>query len=1272
MMSLRRIFGLMLLFLFFETVVAVVTIFVFSPAYVLEACLAMTGLAVLIWVVFVVLSRVLSRERAPKTAPKVFVPAVTKPPADDSFTLEFTELMNEANRRLAGLGTSSSGKTVSTVQTLPMYLVIGQEGSGKTTAIVNCGLEPRLLAGEAQKDGQVVPTRLANFWYAERVVFVEIAGRVLMQEQDGWEKVLRVLASPQTLPKWRRLSGSTVTGSNLRGVLLACDIGTLMQTSDTHRLGAEARTLNERLQTVQRLMRADFPTYVLLTRCDSVRYFQEFFSQISDAEARRVLGVTLPAVNIGNEYADSYSDREGSRLAKFLNRLYQSLADKRMLLLAREEVTDNRALAYEFPRELKKIRVELVQFLLDVFRPSTLHAPCRLRGFYFSGRRLVPRGNVATVDGTSLDYSVVKRPSEATAFFHSVGRSSTLDYSMVTREPADKRVAKQAFLIDLFRDILPADSMGRAAVVAPRFEDSRYFNAALTACSLGLLMLSVLWVFAWKNNYQLLKEVDAAVRSTSVSPTAQPIGNLLSQLETVRPEVMTLNDNRRNGASLSYRWGMYAGNRVVDDLNSLYYTRFRQTVLDTTLGQMSGHFLTLSADAPVSEDVYKELKAYRTMSSGKCKPDEALVASMVMQVWDGIAANGLENEVLTEKQVQFYASELKFGDPYAGRIPENEEAVAQAQVYLRNLSGPDKILQVLLNQVRDKPAERLSGYASNYSQVLTGPDQMDGPYTRAGWQAVGESIREHKAVTNGEECVVGDNKTKVSLEGDATMDSQVQKLYSDTYEQSWKQYLLSHHVLPFTGTTDAAQKLRTLADNNRSPLLALVYMTSVNTNVAPMQNVRDQAKEQVIKVANGAATTIGNVATKFGISPKGVTTPGAVQVVSAPTVAGAFDPVHTMVDPGDPNKWLNEKNQPYMKALGDLGAALQALPSTVHVDVLLETQALTQAQTTLLAADSALHSLAANFPNTSSGVDVDLENLLREPIDQARRTVSSVSVVRPPAIIAGGPAVPGVPSTAPDPKAALKVKATIAQVNVSAVSLCSAASVLQRKFPFDATSTTDVSLDELNGLLQPGPGVYSEFANSPDVSKTFNHTGRLWAAKDFPATYSQTFMTTLNNFGQAEDEMYGGGSVMPHVDLTLTVDGTGKIPFEVDVDGHTIKFKPGKTTPPVRLVWPPVTSAATRLVLETGGKNPGGTAQYPGVWGLFHLLQAADDQNGNVFTFRSVRFANSLNPLTNEKGGPATVQIRIDSAASDLFGKGYFARLRCSDTWALKGEGSGN
>ena len=50
---------------------------------------------------------------------------------------------------------------------------------------------------------------------------------------------------------------------------------------------------------------------------------------------------------------------------------------------------------YEFPRELRKLRTLLVQFLVDLARPSQLSVNPFLRGFYFSGVRPVIVGDIA-------------------------------------------------------------------------------------------------------------------------------------------------------------------------------------------------------------------------------------------------------------------------------------------------------------------------------------------------------------------------------------------------------------------------------------------------------------------------------------------------------------------------------------------------------------------------------------------------------------------------------------------------------------------------------------------------------------------------------------------------------------------------------------------------------------------------------------------------------------------------------------------------------------
>jgi len=826
---------------------------------------------------------------------------------------------------------------------------------------------------------------------------------------------------------------------------------------------------------------------------------------------------------------------------------------------------------------------------------------------------------------------------------------------------------KWTFLTDVFREIVLEDPAGKVAPVARRAANSKPIQIALGAVGAVFLLLSVVWVFSWQRNHSLLGEVQTAVAGTSSSSlTAQsPDGYLpyLSDLESLRPLLARLDNYNRGAAPLSYHWGLYSGQEAATQLDRLYYARFRPAILDPALNAMSQRFLNLQPDAPDSGDTYRDLKSYLIMTDGSCKPDGDLVASTMLPVWEQAVSRDPGTDAVAGRQVQFYTTELKTADPYGRLIAENPEAVEKARLYLQGLKGPEQILQALINQVRQQPAERLSTYAANYTQVLTGPDQMDGPYTIAGWNGVEDSIRDHKIVSNQETCVVGNN-SQVTSWGSSTMDTEVQNRYSTEYAQQWKQFLAGHHVVPFGSAQDAAQRLRTLADNNRSPLLALVYMTSANTNVAVPQGLLDRSADSLRNAAQGAGNKLKGLFQKQGDVQS--TPAPAAQPDVPPTVRAAFDPVHVMVDPGSPNKWLNDKNQAYIKALNSLSDAFQTLPSQVHADVPTEVQQLQQANDALKAADEAFTSLAGFFVNTPSGVDVDLKNLLHEPIERAQNVIARVRRVD---------AAPQPGQAKPQPPAVdHTIPLTIKQVNASMQNLCSAAAPLMSTFPFEATSTTDVTIDELNGLLQPGTGAYSRFANSPEVAKTYQHTGRVWAANPaFPATYSPAFLATLNSFGEIQDELYGQGTTYPHFNYTLSVDGSGKIAFELQVDGHALKFQPGKNPPSLGLVWPPVTETPTHLILKNGSKGTNEElAPYKGKWSLFHQLQNTDSQNGNVFIIRHLEIAHSPIPLKSEKGVEGTIQIRVDSTASNLFNPGYFAKLGCTDTWALEPQGSGN
>ena len=665
-----------------------------------------------------------------------------------------------------------------------------------------------------------------------------------------------------------------------------------------------------------------------------------------------------------------------------------SLADKRMVLLAREVESKKKSLAYEFPREFRKARSGLVQFLLDVFRPNPLQQGSRLRGFYFSGQRLV--SHVAPIgENTVTDFSAAPRRADATMFFGAKPPLRPGEVPAASSAVVNSTMPKPLFLTEFFQNILLKD---RAGNVAPRvnMREQMYRNLAFGGMGGLLLILSVCWANSWRNNRQLLNEVQASVESVNRLPPGGTTTDALPELESLRASLVKLNEYDRHGAPLSYRWGLYAGNNVAPALNRLYFERFRITFLDPILGKFTTLFRSLKSSEPVQDDVYSLLKTYRMITSGACPPDGKLLNASLLPMWSPAGLSPAESE-LAEMQMQFYVSELMIQNPYKQQVAEDDAAVTQAQTYLHDLNGPDRIFRLLVDQVNhDTQGDNLSNYPANYDEVLTGPKSVDAVYSRSGWDAMMDHIHNDKLASGGEACVLGDTSRFSNLTLDLATKRDVEELYLKSYIDHWSSFLAAHHVVAFGGTADAARKLHTLADNNRSPLLGLVYMVSHNTDIASGPSANSKVGEAVDQITKNAKQGISGVLKRLGekkdqskaideIAPPAGTSPA--------DVVRDFEPVHVMVDPAKADSWLNAKNQDYIKSLAELGNALAAIPARPDPRIPADQQAIDNANKAVESANTALHTLTGLFPNTPSQVDVDLKALLAEPINYADRSL---------------------------------------------------------------------------------------------------------------------------------------------------------------------------------------------------------------------------------------------------------------------------------------------
>src|SRR5581483_4774312 len=154
-------------------------------------------------------------------------------------------LIAEANAALSKAPSFAGVRTKTPLTTLPLYLLIGPEGSGKTSTFLNSGIEPQLLAGQGTTP--VAPTRLCNIWLAKNAIFAEISGRAFAGDLSRWSQTLAAFRGRVAVPKWRQIWGESESQTDLRGVIAFCDSKEFTgAASDPQRLERFSRDWQER------------------------------------------------------------------------------------------------------------------------------------------------------------------------------------------------------------------------------------------------------------------------------------------------------------------------------------------------------------------------------------------------------------------------------------------------------------------------------------------------------------------------------------------------------------------------------------------------------------------------------------------------------------------------------------------------------------------------------------------------------------------------------------------------------------------------------------------------------------------------------------------------------------------------------------------------------------------------------------------------------------------------------------------------------------------
>jgi type VI secretion system protein ImpL len=1217
-MTIRRLLFILFLYILLVWIIAAYLYFG-DPGTLVRQGLLWTAIGIAGLLLWLILERLIGwwrLRRSQKAARPVSPPAQSLQMHEDDAAL--LSILREADQRLAE-APSAPGAAPLRALDLPMYLVVGPERVGKTAVLQNSGIEPTLLAGQVLGPGApVMATRVANLWLAQQSLFLEVSGRVFSSDPARLAEFLSRLQPVAKTAGWRRWFQPPPPPVTLRGVVLVFDSQKFAGTPEPSELGRSAQQIRERLYAMASVLGAELPVYVLFTRIDGLRYFPEFFSRLPEGEIAQVFGVLTDETRQAQRQDRTWAEAETKLLNQYFQSLFLRLSDRRLQALAQEAKPAQKPSIYEFPREFKRIRTHLVQFLVDIFKPDPLKSGPLLRGFFFAGVRRTERMAPSPQTDVKSSFRLASPAAEATQIFSADLLTS---FGKTPVDVGSGQVVDQwVFLTDFFRQVLRFDRpVVRRVAAKPKLE--QYYRIA-AAAALGLtLFLLLVWTISWRGNSRLTSNIEGAserVRRASAEPTLTNL-RALDQLRALLEDLDQDNP-------LHLHWGLYAGDALREVARRTYFERLKRLSLEEINIRLVSKLEQAGIGKPPEStaSIYDRLKTHRTITSLACPVERPLISktlnASLVEVFPDL---GDEQSALLHRQLDYYVSQLDKRGKVPVTLTEDSVAEEKARTYLRQASGLDQRLRSLLAQLDQKiKSVPVADYAENYRAVLSGPAEFRGAFTKAGLATFQDLVAKGDFGSGGEACVMGETVGLTQRALDLDAKDQLASLYYKQYAAAWSEFLASFSVNRYSNLEDAARRLNILSGPT-SPLLGIVRLVAINTGFqAPKADEPSVIDKGLQKFGLSAAKSKAEKA-----SNRVEQMLGGVPRMTSADLARLFQPV-LLTTPPDLDRLVNDNNTEYVKGLRGLQQSLDALARASAAE---EVTAIPQARTALVQAHAARAALADKFLDIGNqGINRELADLLDQPIRLADPVIPHNTEA-----FSGG------------------------KKNGELVQFCREMAPILSKYPFNPTTESNANLNDVSKAFSPTDGLVWKYVQKSAADLAVRK-GVEWVPN--PALQGMKVAPDLLVFlGRAQQLtnvfFAEGGMMQAKLKYVLRPVPGQTIGIRLTLDGSELSSQnPLQKT----FYWPAPAGATQGAVgtVEAGGLSTG-FGRFDGLWGVFRLFQNADERplGAHVVQWSEIRGrggaeAQKINP-------PAKVEFVELPGDSDLFNPRFFEDLQC-------------
>ena len=709
-----------------------------------------------------------------------------------------------SGRMLAGWAARFGGRYL---YELPWYLIIGAPGSGKTTALHNCGLKFPLAeaVGDHAVRG-VGGTRHCDWWFTDQAVLIDTAGRFTTQDSDRetdrstWSGFLRMLAKAR--PR-----------QPVNGVLVTVSLPDLLTRGPDER-ARHAATVRQRVQELQQDLHIRFPVYLMVTKCDLMAGFMDYFATLDKEQRAAPWGFTFP-LDAPEAPGTTRFDAEFALLEE---RLTDGLIDR----LQTERDAQRRAGIYAFPSQFAGVGGVLREFVDAVFTGSKFdETPALLRGVYFIS---------GTQEGTPID-----------RMLGSIARSYRLEHALLAPNQSS---GKSYFLSKLLSEVVFAES-GLAGTNV-KWERRRTQLAIAGYAMVALVSVAAIsaWAVSYANNKRYV--ADVATRVDAVRKLVQTTPNrnspdLLPIVPALEATRLLASPDADGAVPRSLGYGLFQGRK----LDSAARSAYEQMLVDAVQPRLALRIeeqLRQGGEAPESQ--YEALKTYLMLHDPQ-RIDAKALKTHVERDWDAQLARDLTTA--QREQLSRHLDALLAKGAVVSPIPEDAALVAVTRAQLSSVALPQRVYNRMRSQGlgANYPEFSVVNAAGNNAALVfaRGSGQpltkgVPGLFTYNGYHKgfQNEVGRVSAELAEEQGWVLGVTDPKKSaaalLAPNSSLADEVRRIYLTDYATIWETFIADIRIVPLTSLAQSVQTARLLSAPD-SPMPPLMKALSRETTLAP-------------------------------------------------------------------------------------------------------------------------------------------------------------------------------------------------------------------------------------------------------------------------------------------------------------------------------------------------------------------------------------------------------------------------------------------------------